>query len=269
MKWFFAVNAATFDHQEHDWNSMIQAAVCSARRNTWLQPNCIFDGPPNKFTSDLKTLGVNVIFHRSTLYESMLAQGPSFPLAVAAGCYLRIDIPWLEPDEDFVLYTDCDVLFRSHPSITSLRPKLFACAPQMIRGDYNDMNSGVMLINVKGMRRELPGFSQFIRENLARLGHWDQNALIEFFSGRYDLLPDELNWKPYWGSNTAAEVIHFHGPKPGTVSRALADPAYPMNEIWQSLFDRDHASYVRAVEEWNGYLFQAQSYLKLCSARVS
>ena len=37
----------------------------------------------------------------------------------------------------------------------------------------------------------------------------------------FDLLPDELNWKPYWGLNSNAEIVHFHGPKPSLVLEFL------------------------------------------------
>ena len=29
-----------------------------------------------------------------------------------------------------------------------------------------------------------------------------------------NLLPDELNWKSYWGANPDAAILHFHGYKP-------------------------------------------------------
>ena len=241
---------------------MIKAAVCSARRNTWLQPHLIYDGEPSGFTRDLQELGVTIIWHRSSLYPQMEIL-PNFPLAISAGAYLRVDIPWLEPDDDYALYTDCDVLFRTQPAIMHLRPALFACAPQMNRGDPNDINTGVMLINIKAMRRELPAFSRFIVENLQRfsaLSH-DQSALQEFFAGRYEQLPDEMNWKPYWGASDAAQIVHFHGPKPGAVRKILADPAYPMNAIWRGLLTADLQAYEQYVHEWDTYVALVEGHL--------
>lgn len=262
MKWYFALSAVTMGHHDHDWDGMIKAAVCSARRNTWLRPHFIFDGEACPLTREIELLGAKVIFHRVSLYEQMVAQGPSFPFAIASGSYLRIDIPWLERDEDFVLYTDCDVIFRRHPSVTKLRPRAFACAPQMNRGDYEDMNSGVMLINVRNMRHELPAFRQFIVGNLARLGNFDQTALAEFYNDRYDLLPDGLNWKPYWGSNPEAEIIHFHGPKPAAIRKMLADADYfDTASVWRRLFDSNPNAYAEYLQEWDGYFDQSQKYL--------
>ena len=93
MKWFFALSAVTLEHHDHNWAEMIKAAVCSARRNTWLRPYFIFDGLPCDLTRDLELLGVTILFHRVSLYEQMVAQGPAFPLAISSGAYLRIDIP--------------------------------------------------------------------------------------------------------------------------------------------------------------------------------
>ena len=31
-----------------------------------------------------------------------------------------------------------------------------------------------------------------------------------------ELLPIEYNWKPYWGINDKAKLIHFHGMKPSS-----------------------------------------------------
>ena len=62
---------------------------------------------------------------------------------------------------------------------------------------------------------------------------FDQHAYREHYRGRWDQLPVEMNWKPYWGRNAAAQIVHFHGPKPfqkyaiaaGTVPPALAQLA--------------------------------------------
>ena len=46
----------------------------------------------------------------------------------------------------------------------------------------------------------------------------DQGLLLKFFEGSIDKLPDEWNWKAYWGwqkkKKTNIRIAHFHGPKP-------------------------------------------------------
>ena len=46
-------------------------------------------------------------------------------------------------------------------------------------------------------------------------GPGDQGAYNEFYSGKFVVHRWPLfNWKPYWGFNARAKLVHFHGPKP-------------------------------------------------------
>jgi hypothetical protein len=83
------------------------------------------------------------------------------------------------------------------------------------------MNTGVMLMNLPRLRETSSQFREFISENLEMLKDeaWDQGAFRRFYrrpdgTPLWDKLPPELNWKPYWGKNPSAGIIHFHGPKP-------------------------------------------------------
>jgi len=81
------------------------------------------------------------------------------------------------------------------------------------------MNSGVMWMNRAGLREVASEFRESVRAHLRDLQGtaWDQGAHIRFFGGekfRWNKLRPELNWKPYWGTNDKAKIIHFHGPKP-------------------------------------------------------
>ena len=84
-------------------------------------------------------------------------------------------------------------------------------------------NAGVMLINVPWMRRTYDEFVAwaFSDANAARGLHFgpygpgDQGAYNEFYSGKFVVHRWPLfNWKPYWGFNARAKLVHFHGPKP-------------------------------------------------------
>ena len=87
-------------------------------------------------------------------------------------------------------------------------------------------NSGVILQNVSAMREEYPQFMAwlFSPENVQRGFSWggagpcDQGALNTYFEGRTLIRSMPLfNWKPYWGWNPAAAIVHFVGPKPGEI----------------------------------------------------
>ena len=46
------------------------------------------------------------------------------------------------------------------------------------------------------------------------IGLFDQGYLFEVSARQYEKLPIEFNWKPYWGYNPDARILHFHGIKP-------------------------------------------------------
>lgn len=260
MKWFFALSEASLGHPDHDWIPLIRTAVASARANTSLDPHFLYDGQPSAFTAELQSKGVTVIHHRLSYLGNIehrwaeLGLPPdAMRLAIIAGAYLRTDIPGLELQDEYILYTDCDVMFRADPAVARFRPRYFACAPQRDRNDFTEMNSGVMVMNVPAMRVELANFHHFTVNNFERFGAFDQDALREYYTGRYDPLPLELNWKPYWGIDPAAKIVHFHGPKPSAVRDLLQRPDFAVPPIWRELFDESPAAYHHYLAEWDGY----------------
>ena len=154
MKWFFAVSQVSWDHHDHDFRALIRSAVRSALSNTALKPHFIFDGEEGPFTEEMRALGVTVIRHRLSFYDRLeaaqRAQRPDWTsyMFVASGAMLRLDIPLLETTDEFVLYTDCDVVFRRDPQVNYVRPGIFAVAPERQQTSHEDMNSGVMVINL-------------------------------------------------------------------------------------------------------------------------
>ncbi len=215
MKWFFALNENSPGFW--DYANLVQVAVSTARSRTTLEPVCIYDGAENALTRWLRAAGVEVVLRRTRLVALGL------PLsAIARGAYLRLEVPdvlaargW---GDEFVLYTDCDVLFQRDPvaELFAVRPPLFAVAPESDRTSTTELNSGVMLLNVPAFRRELPALIETIRTHAAECltAPYDQRALELHFGGRATRLADTFNWKPWWGRNVAAPIVHFHGPKP-------------------------------------------------------
>ena len=39
---------------------------------------------------------------------------------------------------------------------------------------------------------------------------------------RPELMPPLYHWRPYWGRNDRAALIHFHGAKPGSLAECIA-----------------------------------------------
>jgi hypothetical protein len=59
-----------------------------------------------------------------------------------------------------------------------------------------------------------------------------------------------LNWKPYWGENAQAKIIHFHGPKP--FQRDYLD------SHWPELKGLTGGAFVTEVERWSALLDEAR-----------
>lgn len=261
MKWYFALSESSLDREDHDWRGLTLAAVRSAQRNTTLKPHLIYDGQENAFISALRSMDVRIIPHRVSFYDALAKYGANkdcWYLPVAAGAFLRLDIPLIETEEAIVLYTDCDVIFRREPDFFRRDPPTyFGATSESATKAYKDMNSGVMLINVLQMRIDHAVLTTFVRNNL-HLG-FDQEILRTFYGNRYDPIDRSLNWKPYWGVNPKAQIVHWHGPKPALVRRLLAEPTLAIPDRWRALFNKDPAGYAHYLSEWIRYSGEGES----------
>ncbi|MDD2704875.1 MAG: glycosyltransferase family 2 protein [Acidocella sp.] len=243
LKWYFALSAASLKSRDHDWRSLIRAALSSARRHTTLRPHLLWDGPPaHELAQELRRQGVTVIPHRVPFYAELERHKPEpHWLGIASGAFLRVEIPVLEQEDEFVLYTDADVMFLADPSpaLRQARPRYFAGCSEFTFQD--GLNSGVLLLNLPQMRADYPAFISFIRQNL-HLG-LDQEMYRRFYDGKWEPMPPEFNWKPYWGENPRAQILHWHGIKPVVVRRLFSDVHASTHPELQALVARNPAGY--------------------------
>lgn len=247
MKWYFASN-----NQSPDYTYLIKAAVESALKNTTLEPYFIYDGTPDALTKWLERKGVQVIFHRVSFYDQLKAFYPPEQLKTPSGAFLRCDIPLLETEDDLVLYTDCDVLFPTEVNPHNLpRPALFSCSPETGKTDWSILNTGVMLMNLPELRKTHRDFTAFIKDHLPELDTYDQTAYNLFYGEKNTRLPLAYNWKPYWGENPDAKIIHFHGPKPHSIFRIINGE--PVPEIYQRLFARNRFGCIHYLSQFCEY----------------
>ena len=252
MRWFFALNENS--PAFWDYVNLVQVAVCSAREHTSLEPVCIYDGEESAFTAWLRAAKVTVI-RRSTFLGGITIQ----MTPIARGAYLRLEVPGICREQgwedEFVLYTDCDVMFQRDPEglLQGMRPRFLAVAPEGDRDDLVRFNSGVMLINVPAWEAELPALTDTFRRHLdeSLTPPYDQALLQRHFAGRIDSLPLELNWKSYWNRNDEAVILHFHGPKPAQ-KYILLNRRGPME-----LQGLANEHYFDACHRWDGRLLAA------------
>jgi hypothetical protein len=225
MRWFLGLN---YDAPHFAaYAQMAQAAVLSVPAEAGLRAHLLFDGPECELTEWFRTRGGEVIFRESYLKPHLRAASahPATPHALShgAGVYLRVEIPDLLRergwDDETVLYTDCDVLFTPRFRIADLPAPThaIACGPDFDRSNEDVFNSGFMLIHLPLWRPLHERFKAFAIEDLPNaIGgrEWDQYSFKMFFGRNYQKLYPIWNWKPYWGENPDARVLHFHGPKP-------------------------------------------------------
>lgn len=244
MKWYFCWCQDTDFRADHNWKDLIRASVASAIQNTSLEPHFIYDGEPSEFTSELAGKGVIIHYHRLSFTDVIRQYKPNDAVyqAIARGAFLRFDIPLVaHGDDEYVLYTDADVLFLRNESFAGYRPSFIAAASQFEHSRRSDMNSGVMLINLSTMRLLRESLVDFTIRNL-HLG-LDQEVLRAYLRGDYLLLPDTFNWKPYWGINTDVSILHWHGPKPCTADAILSGRQADTIPSWSALLNRDKDAY--------------------------
>lgn len=264
MKWFLALKEG---HAFENYSKLVQVAIYTAQKYTSLSPFFIYDGHDNFLTDWLKTRNVPIIYRRSFIYDELKRmserKNDTNILSIGSGAFLRTEIPQICVEQnirdEFVLYTDVDIMFRRDvtDSLEKLAPEYFAVAPEFDKTDYKQMNSGVMLMNVKKLRSEDENFRKFIVKNLESFvaNAWDQTAYINYYKGRFfgfkwDKLAPELNWKSYWGNYDTAEIIHFHGPKP--FYRPFFDGDKTPEELI-TLLPLLTAEYVELCRIWDDY----------------
>lgn len=241
LKWFFALNQSSRNFDQYA--ELAKVAVHTAQRHTRLQAHFLYDGEPNALTAWMERRGVRVLACRSVFHAELaaIARDKQRPLAlsIGSGALLRLEIPRLTQalhiNDRFVLYTDVDVMFTGacEAALQRMRPRYFAVAPEGFDIKFPEaINSGVMLMNLPALRRVDADFHRFIRANFDDISqYYDQRAYKRFFGretqgrARWDSLPMEYNWKPYWGDNDAARIIHFHGAKPGHRAQLRAGTA--------------------------------------------
>jgi lipopolysaccharide biosynthesis glycosyltransferase len=263
MHWYFALTEDSTAFQQYA--EMVMVAVHTARKTTSLEPHCLYDGNENEFTAWLAKHSVRIIPHRSFVRDALeelgrKKQNPHLGAAIS-GAFSRIELPEIVQREGGparVLYTDCDVMFLDEvvPQLEATPCRYFAVAPESVQEDYVNMNTGVMVMNTARLRESLSSFRDYVSMNLAALEaeSWDEAAYRWFYRDEngplWDKLPAELNWKPYWGENAAAKIIHFHGPKPFQ--------RHYIESHWPELKSLTGGAYLAQVTRWTDLLEEAR-----------
>jgi hypothetical protein len=225
VRWYFAIDEKGTRGQA---GQHARLAVLSARAIGGLEPVLLYTGARNEFCDWMTAQGVGVVDAAPAFLDAIeAAEASGTYISYSKGHWLRLVIPQIEQERDFVLYTDCDVFFLTPFDWQKLRPGVFAAAPEFAPENWNYFNSGVMLLNVQKMRETYPAFETLIRARIGATSYTydDQVALNEAYRGSWDRLDPLANWKPYWGFAAKAAILHFHGPKLNELERIAAGTA--------------------------------------------
>lgn len=237
MKWFLTANQESL--QDPSFFRLTEAAIRSAQVNTSLQSFIGYHGRPCAEIRNLERMGVEVLELKPALEVPLRNYARTnrlsdIHLRTRMGAFLRIDLPRhiLEAgiDDEYILYTDCDVIFIGEIDINS-RPKFFCANGKKHRRFrrfpiyYRHFNSGVLYLNVRSMAEETDPICNFIVENgggkrrppgrymSKDLMMSDQVALNLYFMNRHEQLEEAYNWHPTSGISESARIVHFNGLK--------------------------------------------------------
>lgn len=270
QKWYFCINEAGFD----GYFPLVIAAVASARANTTLSPFCIYGGSNPLHVARLTALGVTVIGHTSS-FDADLRAGYGADYARFNGHWLRVDLPLIDPSDDVVLYTDFDVIFLAHPHLHK-RPKCIGAGPEFDRDNRAYFSSGVLVLNLRGMRAVQGAFTAQIRARLrdsftypahdqVSYNRFFQNTRLNRWRARaFDEIDPMHNWKPFWGANPATTILHFHGPKPWDIRAFAAGTHTGADAHRRALFamwQEAPEAYAEALAQWDRYFAQGQAMI--------
>jgi lipopolysaccharide biosynthesis glycosyltransferase len=222
-------------------------AVATAKRtNPTIKPYLIFDGDKDQYIHKLEKMGVTVIQHRSSLHHEITDYYKAHS-KVALGAFLRIDLPFIcntiGIEDDYILYTDTDVLFKDDISdLINLKPEVFLISNEFKKVfQRGSVNSGVMWMNWKSLNSSYEEFRIYIKNNFFNFKVFDQCAFNLFYYNLYEELDYHYNYKPYWGLSDQIKIIHFHGPKPENS---------PDNPIFKSYPHLDTPFFRELVDEY-------------------
>lgn len=267
MKCYFALTAP------EDGNSLyadlFEVALKSARLNTSLDLHVLYDGPDDHRCRRLmEQYGAHVIPHRFSRREQLLkvydedwmrqTLGRVVDAGRLSGTFMRLDVPFVEQEDEFVLYCDIDILFTGDVRLEDLpKPRYLAAAPEYFK-DLSKMdyfNAGVMLLRVPAMREKCRQiFAMLERGERQASGIVDQGYLNQVCFADMTLLPLEYNWKPYWGVSSRARIVHLHGVKPGGT---VHNSGFDVNEDTLRMVLQGHE------EDMAGYVYYLMTYFEL------
>ena len=236
--------------------NMLKVTLISARKNTSLRLICLYDGKiGDPVYNLLKDFKVEIIIHELPYKKELMEiyshewmeteLGKDIEYSRIFGTFMRMEIPIIEKEDEYVLYTDMNIIFNDDILLKDLpHPAYLAAAPEFERDTkrMSYFNAGILVMNIQGMRIKYQQFVEMMKKRQrSTSGLFDQGYLNELCFNDMEILPIEYNWKPYWGINGNAKLIHFHGMKPCS---NLEEAGFDTREsFFRTIFDNNSQGY--------------------------
>lgn len=247
---------------------MTKVLVASAYHNTNLDLYCLYDGNDAGFIAWLKKWGVTVLPWRVTFFDDIYKHykgNKSFQFCV--GTYLCTEIPWALRYygilDRYVLYVDTDTMILNDVFLDHHTPSYYAAPPDWDITDWSFVSAGVMLLNTDKLLESYPAFLDYLKDHnfdfdFAGHGGADQGAWNTFYADLWDKLEPKYDWKPWWGFNPEASIVHFSGPKPQDLPDLLNDPfEHDENPLTRKInvfvVNQDLDAFKRYLHIWRKY----------------
>lgn len=261
MKVVFTTNS---DYNSYSSHRLLKVAITSLKANTTLEPVVIWDGYQDRTTGWLEDNNVPIIYHElsfkdkikhfdfhtikleNRVLENMYKKYSYYNKTFIETESMRLDIPDLFPDEKYVLYCDCDVLFLKDPVLSKIIQPLGGALREEAF-----FNNGVMLFNIPEYKKQHEAFKNYyINSNYTfKIGNvTTQGAYNTYFKGSVADIGLNNNWHSFMGINPNASIIHFCGPKPFDILNENKMIDY---EIMYTTLMNDSARYYTTI--WSKY----------------
>tara|TARA_R110000824_G_scaffold45658_7_gene131913 strand:- start:78 stop:863 length:786 start_codon:yes stop_codon:yes gene_type:complete len=249
-KWFFGLNSDS--EWTHNYERYIKCAVNSALENTTLEPHFLYDD----INGDIDIISwleeKNITIHRITSrFIKEMEKENNYSITTGKGAFLRVEIPEIVKnnyDDEYVLYTDCDVIFLNEFSFKG-KCEFFSCAPEFDINNWGLCNTGAMVMNINNLYDTLEEFTTFIKNyGISKFPAFDQGAYNIFYKNKWDKLNPIYNWKPYWGIEQDVGILHFHGLKIENIEKILEGKISEVAPVLSNMYQMNNNSYKHYYE---------------------
>ncbi len=225
MKCYFTFNNDVENNEVY--LNMLEVALKSARQNTTLDLNALYEGnASDKLYRILRKYNVKVNLCSLSFYPELekfyFAKNKEkygSNIKQIACNFLKFEIPLFENEDEIVLYSDMDVIFMKDINYSENIKTLAAAGEffenyDIIKGNKY-FNAGVMFLNITELKKRREKLIKMLKNYESPYQECaDQGFFNEIYKNNFVQLSPIYNWKPYWGINDNACIVHLHGFKP-------------------------------------------------------